>query len=55
MNDKYVGLIILGVIFSFLISLYVTLYCISIRYNKKLKRLKRLKLLSKRIRRGRVR
>jgi len=55
MTDKYVGLIVLGVIFSFLIWLYVTIYCYSIRYTKKLKRLKKLKLLSKRIRRGRVR
>ena len=51
---EYAALIILAIIFALLGWLYVSLICQSKRYNKKLKRLKKIKILSKRIRRNRV-
>ena len=55
LDNRYIGLIIVAVIFSFLAWLYISIYCQSKRYNKKLKRLKKLKLLSLKGRRKRVR
>ena len=56
LDNRYIGLIIVAVIFSLLAWLYLLIYWQSNRYNKKLKRLKKLKLLSQRLtRRKRVR
>jgi H+/Cl- antiporter ClcA len=52
---EYAALIVLGVIFSFLAWIYLSIYFQSKRYNKKIKRLKKLKTRLKGIRRNRVR
>jgi H+/Cl- antiporter ClcA len=52
---QYALFIILGVIFSFLGWIYLSIYCYSKRYMKRLKRLKKLKLLARKIRRKHAR
>jgi H+/Cl- antiporter ClcA len=53
MDNKYIGLIIIGIIFIGLGYLYFSILCQSKRYIKKVKKLKKLKILSQKLRRKR--
>jgi hypothetical protein len=45
MDSKYIGLIIFGLIIASLIYFYLSIFCQTKKYIKKVKQLKKLKLL----------